>query len=181
MRAYGAGLDYARKAGSVLLDVKHRLQHGEFLPWVGEHTQLSARTAQGYMRLTREWPRLVESGNAQRVADLPLRKALALLADPRPPLPERYPVEPSEIDWRARAAAMEEAWEALEADLDAAGRAVAHPVKILEEAAVLFHEATKLEGHGFSKRRRMRRSQPRRGTRWKKCCATRWPRLTTWR
>ena len=77
-----AALDYAREAGSVLRHVKVRLKHGEFLPWVAEHTRLSARTAQGYMRVSREWPRLVASEDAHHVADLPLRKALALLAEP---------------------------------------------------------------------------------------------------
>ena len=37
------------------------------------------RTAQGYMRVAREWSAL--EAKAQRVADLPLRQALALLAD----------------------------------------------------------------------------------------------------
>ena len=36
------------------------------------------------MRLARNYPRLEAAGNAQRVADLPLRKALALLNSPRP-------------------------------------------------------------------------------------------------
>ena len=76
-----AGLDYARQAGDALIEVKQRLTHGAFLPWVAEHTNLGARTAQGYMRLAREWPRLVASEDAQRVADLPLRAALALLAE----------------------------------------------------------------------------------------------------
>ena len=76
-----AGLDYARQAGDALIEVKQRLTHGAFLPWVAEHTNLGARTAQGYMRLAREWPRLVASEDAQRVADLPLRGALALLAE----------------------------------------------------------------------------------------------------
>jgi len=77
-----AGLDSAREAGSVLLEVKGRLRHGEFLPWVAAHTQLSARTAQGYMRLSRKWPLLAAGEDTQRVAHLSLRGALALLAEP---------------------------------------------------------------------------------------------------
>lgn len=77
-----AGLNSAREAGTWLRDVKRQLKHGEFQPWVAEHTRLNPRTAQGYMRLSREWPRLVAGDNAQRVAHLPLRDALALLAEP---------------------------------------------------------------------------------------------------
>ena len=50
-----AGLEPAREAGSALLEVKERLKHGEFLPWVAAHAQLSTRTAQGYMRVSRKW------------------------------------------------------------------------------------------------------------------------------
>ena len=40
---------------------------------------ISERTAQAYMRVARDWPTL--EAKAQRVADLPLRDALALLAE----------------------------------------------------------------------------------------------------
>ena len=76
------GVEHARHAGELLLAAKAQLSHGEWLPWLEANCQVSARSAQGYMRLARQWPTL--AANAQRVADfgdLPLRSALALLAD----------------------------------------------------------------------------------------------------
>ena len=52
------GLEYARSAGEALLNVKRQLDHGEFLVWVSEDTKVGVRTAQGYMRLARQWPEL---------------------------------------------------------------------------------------------------------------------------
>ena len=92
-----AGLDSAREAGRVLLEVKGRLPHGTFLPWVAAHTQVSARTAQGCMRLSLNWPRLVADPNTQRVAHLPLRDALALLAEPGEIEPPAYPDPPDPL------------------------------------------------------------------------------------
>jgi hypothetical protein len=80
--AVRAALERARQAGQLLLEAKAQCRHGEWLPWLSANVRLSERTAQGYMRLAVEWERL--QANPQRVADLPLRDALALLAEPQP-------------------------------------------------------------------------------------------------
>ncbi len=82
-RAVRSGLAHARRAGDLLLEVKAGLEHGVWLPWLAEHCPtIAARTAQAYMRIAQRWPEL-EATKASRVADLPMRQALALLADAR--------------------------------------------------------------------------------------------------
>jgi Protein of unknown function (DUF3102) len=75
-------LEHARNAGEALNAVKTQVGHGGLIPWVNASCACSVRTAQRYMRLAREWPRLVEA-NATRVSHLSVREALALLADRR--------------------------------------------------------------------------------------------------
>ncbi len=74
-------VEHARRAGERLLEAKSQLGHGKWLPWIREHLSFSDRTAQGYMRIARRLPEL-NTGEAQRVADLPLREAMAELATP---------------------------------------------------------------------------------------------------
>lgn len=62
--------------GQHLIEAKAMLSHGEWLPWLSEHAHFSEKTAQNYMRVAREFP------NPQLVADLGVRKALALLELP---------------------------------------------------------------------------------------------------
>jgi DUF3102 family protein len=69
---------HARAAGQLLIDAKTQLSHGDWLPWLRDHCDLSARTAQTYMLLAR-----LTKQEAQRVAHLPLRQALRSLATPR--------------------------------------------------------------------------------------------------
>ncbi len=75
-----SALEHARVAGELLLQAKEQVAHGEWLPWLGTNFEFSERTAQGYMRLSRQWPEL--EAKAQRVADLSVREALHLLAEP---------------------------------------------------------------------------------------------------
>jgi hypothetical protein len=63
------GCEHAIAAGRLLAEAKAQLKHGQWLPWLKNHCQVSARTAQVYMQLARLAP------DAQRVADLPLRRA----------------------------------------------------------------------------------------------------------
>ena len=73
------GLEHALKAGTLLLEAKAGLPHGEWLPWLGENCpDISERTVQNYMRLGREIPKL-ESEKAQRVADLSYREAVRVM------------------------------------------------------------------------------------------------------
>lgn len=76
--ALNTGLQYARHAGELLLQAKKLCQHGEWLPWLEENFEGSARTAQAYMRVASQLPKL--NGKAQRVADLTFRSALAAVA-----------------------------------------------------------------------------------------------------
>ena len=81
-QAIRTGLEHALTAGDLLQQAKAKVQHGDWLAWLEANCTVSERTAQAYMRLAREWPRLSDP-KAQRVADLPLRQVLALVAEPR--------------------------------------------------------------------------------------------------
>lgn len=62
--------------GQRLIEAKAMLSHGEWLPWLTEQVEFSPRTAQNFMRLSREWT------NTQTLAHLGASKALTLLALP---------------------------------------------------------------------------------------------------
>lgn len=74
-----AGLDHARRAGDLLMRAKAQLAHGEWLPWLAANCTLSARTAQAYMRIARNWTELSKYAT---VADLTFRDGLKLLGEP---------------------------------------------------------------------------------------------------
>ena len=87
IEAARTAVEHAVRCGQLLIKAKSDLGHGEWLPWLkGNCSAISERTAQAYMRLAREIPRL-DPAKAQRVADLPLRQALAAVADERLSLP----------------------------------------------------------------------------------------------
>ena len=74
------GLEHALKAGTLLLEVKAGLPHGEWLPWLGKNCpEVKKRTAQAYMRLARELPKF-EPEKAQRVAHLSMRDAVKYIS-----------------------------------------------------------------------------------------------------
>jgi hypothetical protein len=76
--AMRAGLAHAKNAGELLLEAKRRCPHGRWLPWLRANVRFGERTAQAYMRVARRWGEL--EAKAQRVADLPYREAIAMLA-----------------------------------------------------------------------------------------------------
>lgn len=81
LAAMSTALDHAKRAGDLLNSAKGQAKHGEWLPWLATNCPgISARTAQGYMRIAREWPRLAEA-NTKRASYLSIREALAILAD----------------------------------------------------------------------------------------------------
>jgi hypothetical protein len=83
--AMQGGLAHAVAAGRLLLEARAQCPHGAWGAWLREHCELSARSAQGYMRIARSLP----EGDPQRVAHLSLRSALHQLAQPQPaPDPE---------------------------------------------------------------------------------------------
>jgi hypothetical protein len=81
--AMNDALQHARRCGELLMQAKAQCAHGEWLPWLGANFRASERTARGYMSLARRWDELpTQNGNA-----LPIRDALAALAEPRPTVP----------------------------------------------------------------------------------------------
>jgi hypothetical protein len=93
--AASSALEHGRRAGELLIQAKAALPHGAWLPWLTEHCpMISERTARAYMAVARRWPAIEAERDRQRVADLPLRQALAFLAEPRPAvLPASSPDE----------------------------------------------------------------------------------------
>lgn len=71
----------AVEAGELLIQAKSALAHGAWTPWLASEFGMSERSAQTYMRLAREFPKLPPE-KAQRVAVLPLRRAMKELAKP---------------------------------------------------------------------------------------------------
>ncbi len=67
------GLTHALKAGWLLIELKGRVEHGEFLPAV-ERCGLKPRTAQDYMRVATRWPEIEKYATS---AHLTLREAIA--------------------------------------------------------------------------------------------------------
>lgn len=60
--------EHALEAGRLLLEAKKQVAHGQWRSWLQQNFQLSERTAQQYMRLSRS--------NPQRVADFSIRAAI---------------------------------------------------------------------------------------------------------
>ena len=73
-------IEHARRAGEWLLKAKAQVKHGEWLPWLQANVPFSHRTAQGYIRVAKNFPKL--EGKANAVAHLSLRGALKALASP---------------------------------------------------------------------------------------------------
>ena len=77
-------VERAHDAGIWLNQAKAQVEHGQWLPWLAEHCpDVAVRTAQAYMRLAQDWPKL-ESEIRNGVAHLPFRQAIKLLSAPKP-------------------------------------------------------------------------------------------------
>jgi hypothetical protein len=76
--AMQSGLQHALEAGRLLVEAKGQVKHGDWGAWLEEHFEGAERTAQAYIRVARQYPRL--KAKAQRVADLTFRGALAAVA-----------------------------------------------------------------------------------------------------
>lgn len=74
-----AGVQHAIRAGELLIEAKSQVEHGQWLPWLEANCEFSERTAQGYMRLAKELPKL-DAEKRNRVADLTFRDALKSIA-----------------------------------------------------------------------------------------------------
>jgi len=84
----------AREAGDALREAKEQLPHGGWGAWLRANFAGSVRTAQLYMQVSTRWAEL--EAKAQRVADLPLRQAAALLEPPRRTERQQAPKIPGE-------------------------------------------------------------------------------------
>jgi hypothetical protein len=85
-QALWRGAEHAIEAGGLLLQAKATVRHGNWLEWVGTNCKFSERTAQLYMLLAEETPRL--ETKTQRIADLTVNDAIKLLE------PLKSPEEP---------------------------------------------------------------------------------------
>jgi hypothetical protein len=74
-----SAVEHAIRAGEMLVEVKSSLKHGEWLPWLEDNFEGTARTAQVYMQLH---SRRSELTNTQRASHLSIRSALKELAPP---------------------------------------------------------------------------------------------------
>lgn len=104
-----AAVDHARNAteraiaaGEMLNKAKSMVPHGGWNEWLTLHCVLAPRTASSYMRLAKQFAELPDS-NRQRVADLPVRKAVqAICAEAAPPARQREAQMPRAKDDRER-------------------------------------------------------------------------------
>jgi hypothetical protein len=79
-QAMRSTLGHARRAGELLMFAKTGVKYGAWEAWLKDNFEGKIRTAQGYMKVYREWDKLEET---QRVAELSLRGALKELSEPR--------------------------------------------------------------------------------------------------
>lgn len=71
-------IEHARRAGLLLLEAKAQLEHGNWLSWLEANTQVSARSAQRYMRVAQGKPMPIRALKCDTVShldstDLPAR------------------------------------------------------------------------------------------------------------
>jgi hypothetical protein len=72
-------LEHAVRCGELLIRAKSEIGHGDWIEWLEVNCSVRPRTAQVYMRLARELPKLSEE-NAQRVAHLTVRDAVVAVS-----------------------------------------------------------------------------------------------------
>jgi Protein of unknown function (DUF3102) len=78
-------LQQALKLGDLLLQAKARLDHGKFAQWLEKNAlEISDRSAQRYMALRSDWPKIEAwcKANSATVADLSLNKAQRIIMAP---------------------------------------------------------------------------------------------------
>jgi chromosome condensin MukBEF ATPase and DNA-binding subunit MukB len=75
-------LQQALHLGALLLQAKAKVAHGRFGKWLKDNCDLSERSAQRYMALKEQWPKIEAwmKDNSATVADLSLRKAEQIIA-----------------------------------------------------------------------------------------------------
>lgn len=70
--------------GDALNEMKSRVEHGAWIPWVGAHCDFSRSQATRYMKVSTNWG-LIEQrlANVERRQHLSVRSALSLLSEPK--------------------------------------------------------------------------------------------------
>lgn len=149
-------LEHAHRAGELLMQARAQCEHGAWLSWLAEHCPtIPERTARAYMQIVRRWEELEAAmGDRQRVADLPMREALALFAEPRE-TPESD--EPSDATPDVSALRRElreyERWHAgMRAELSVLERVLSSPDLTIEEATAIVRRADQIVGEAFKRR-----------------------------
>lgn len=89
-----SAVEHALRAGELLERAKAGVAHGFWGMWIQDNCEFSERTAQVYMRVARELPKL-DDAKAQRVADLPLREVAKLLSAPK----TRHEEDEGSLEW----------------------------------------------------------------------------------
>jgi phage/plasmid-associated DNA primase len=86
-------LRQALHLGDLLLQAKAKVGHGRFKSWIENNCDLSERSAQRYMALKEQWPKIEAwlKDNSATVADLSLRKAEQIIAPS--PFSEQFGME----------------------------------------------------------------------------------------
>lgn len=74
-------LDFALRVGERLTEAKTHVAYGEWRQWITDNLTIAPRTAQAYMRLHAKHSQLTIE-EAQRVAHLPVRQAIAAMTTP---------------------------------------------------------------------------------------------------
>jgi hypothetical protein len=72
-------VERAMAAGDLLIEAKGQLKHGQWLPWLRDHCEISERTAQLYMRCAKNRAEIEKRTKSAMVADLTLNEAAAVL------------------------------------------------------------------------------------------------------
>jgi hypothetical protein len=80
IRSARTTIDHATRCGEMLIEAKARIQHGQWETWLEDHTQVSLRTSQRYMRL---------ASNTTSVSlldgDMGIAEALEMISTPTTP------------------------------------------------------------------------------------------------
>jgi hypothetical protein len=84
------GLEHAIAAGTLLIEAKDLVGHGEWIPWLQANCRLGERQAQTYMRLARNRHKLEEL-KTRSDSYLTIAAAEALVGKPRPERPRGLP------------------------------------------------------------------------------------------
>ena len=99
--AVNRGLDFARRAGELLIEAKAALPHGEFTAWVERECGIVPRTAQRYVKIARNWP-AIEAAKSDRGSLLTITDARDLLTEPAEPTADVEPAKSADIPRETR-------------------------------------------------------------------------------